>query len=178
MKTVSRYHPLLVTLHWILAVLIIAMLGVGIFKLDRTANTDLGKIDLLLAHMSIGMAILLLMLIRFAVRLRTARPQPATTGSPLLDRLAPITHYGFYVLIVLMVASGISTAILAGLNYSVFQHSGEPLPASFRAYPTFIAHATLALLLIILIALHVLAALYHHVVRRDGPFRRMGFGQR
>jgi cytochrome b561 len=178
MKTVSRYHPLLVTLHWLLAVLIIAMLGVGIFKLDRMPNTDPAKIDLLLAHMSIGMTILLLMAIRFVVRLRTARPARATTGSSLLDRLAPITHYGFYGAVLLMVASGFSTAILAGLNRSVFLHSGEPLPVNFRAYPTFVAHASLALLLIILIALHVLAALYHQFVRKDGLFRRMGFGRR
>jgi cytochrome b561 len=33
-------------------------------------------------------------------------------------------------------------------------------------------------LLVGLIVLHVLAALYHHVVRRDGLFRRMSFGRR
>jgi cytochrome b561 len=77
-----------------------------------------------------------------------------------------------------MVSSGYATALLAGLNRIVFQKSGEPLPASFNVYPSFIAHGTIAALLTAFIALHVLAALYHQFVRRDGLFRRMFFGRR
>jgi hypothetical protein len=62
MKTVlvSRYHPLLVTLHWLLAVLIIAMLCIGFLVLAPMPSTDPRKIGILLVHMSIGMAILAL----------------------------------------------------------------------------------------------------------------------
>jgi len=66
------------------------------------------------------------MAVRLIVRLRTSRPPNATTGYPRLDRLAPITHYGFYVLVLQMVATGYATAILAGLNRSMFQGSGDP----------------------------------------------------
>jgi len=141
-------------------------------------NTDAEKIAVLRLHMAGGMLILLLMVIRFLVRLLTSRPADATTGSPSLDRLAPLTHYGFYLLVILMVATGYSTGILAGLPAIVFGGSGDPLPASFDVYPTFIAHSYLAIALVALIALHVMTALYHHFVLRDGLFRRMAFGRR
>ncbi len=178
MRQVTRYHPLLVTLHWLLAVLIIAALGVGFFMLAALPNDDPAKIRVLLVHMAVGMAILALMAIRFAVRLLTARPAAATTGYPSLDRLAPLTHYAFYVLVLAMVATGFATALLAGLNRSVFQGTGEALPPDFDAYPSFVAHGYLAALLAGFLALHVLAALYHQFVRKDALFRRMAFGRR
>ena len=174
---VARYHPLLVALHWLLAFLIIAALLAGFFLLARMPNSDPQKIRVLLVQV-IGMTILALMIVRFIVRMLTSRPAPATTGHPFIDRIAPVTHYGFYVLVLLMVATGYATAILAGLNRIVFQGSGEPLPENFAVYPTFIAHGYIALILAGFIVLHVLAALYHQFVRRDGLFRRMWFGRR
>jgi cytochrome b561 len=178
MKQVTRYHPLLVALHWLLAFLIIASLFAGFFLLEQMPNSDPQKIRVLLVHMVIGMGILALMVVRFVIRMLTSHPEPATTGYAFLDRLAPVTHYGFYVLVVLMVATGYATAILAGLNRIVFQHSGEPLPESFEAYPTFIAHGFIAFVLAGFVVLHVLAALYHQFVRRDRLFRRIWFGRR
>lgn len=180
MKTilVSRYHPLLVTLHWLVALLIAGMLAIGFFKLAAMPNSDPEKIGILLIHMTVGMSILALTSIRLVVRLRTAKPAEATAGHPVLDRIAPVIHYGFYVLVLLMAATGLATAILAGLNRSVFQGSGEPLPPSFAVYPAFVAHGWLALLLAGLVGLHVIAALYHQFARKDRLFQRMWFGQR
>jgi cytochrome b561 len=174
---VSRYHPLLVTLHWLLAVLIVAMVCVGFLLLAPMPNIDQQKIGILLIHMSVGMFILAVMLVRFIVRLWTVRPAAATTGHALLDRIAPVTHYGFYVLVLLMAGTGLATAILAGHNRRVFQGSGEPLPPSFAAYPTFVAHGYFALVLAGLIILRALAALYHQFARKDRLFRRMWFGR-
>jgi cytochrome b561 len=178
MKQVTRYHPLLVTLHWVLAVLTIAELSLGLFGLAARPNSDPQKIDVLRVHMPGGMLIVALMVIRIIVRMRTSRPAEATTGYPLLDRIAPISHYGFYVLVVLIVGTGFATAIIAGLGEIVFGPSGVPLPASLMIYPTFVAHVLFALLLVGFISLHVLAALYHQFVKRDGLFRRMSFGKR
>lgn len=54
MTQVTRYHPLLVTLHWLLAVLIIAALGVGFFVLAAQPNDDPAKIRVLLVHMAVS----------------------------------------------------------------------------------------------------------------------------
>ncbi len=141
-------------------------------------NDDPAKLRILLVHMAGGMVILALMAIRLLVRLMTRHPAAATTGYPSLDRLAPLAHYGFYGLVLLMVATGFATAILAGLNRSVFQGTGEPLSVDFDAYPSFVAHSWLAAVFPGVLALHVVAALYHQFVRRDALFRRMGFGRR
>jgi cytochrome b561 len=178
MKSVSRYSPALVAFHWVLAVLIIAVLPVGFLVLAPMPNTDPQKLQLLMFHMAGGMFILTLMVIRFIVRMTSDRPAAQSIGNAAADRLAPVTHYGFYVLILLMAATGLATALTAGLNRSVFQHSGEPLPADFDAIPVFGAHEFFATLLVVFIVLHVLAALYHQFVRKDGLFRRMWFGAR
>jgi cytochrome b561 len=136
MKQISRYHPLLVTLHWVLAVLIIAELSLGFFGLAATSNSDPQKIGLLRVHMPGGVLIVALTVIGFIVRMRTSRPVEATTGYPLLERIAPISYYGLYILIVLIVGTGFATAVIAGLGEIVFGPSGVPLPDSLMIYPT------------------------------------------
>src|SRR6476660_2044781 len=145
MKQVTRYHPLLVTLHWLLAFLIIAAFLAGFFLLARMPNSDPQKIRVLLVHMTAGMTILALMVVRFIVRMLTSRPAPATTGHPFLDRIAPVTHYGFYVLVLLNGGNRFVTAMLSGSNKNLLQGSGEPLPENVAVYPTFIAHGYIAL---------------------------------
>jgi cytochrome b561 len=60
----------------------------------------------------------------------------------------------------------------------VFGGSGDPLPADFAAYPSWIAHIALAVLLVGLIGLHLLAALCHRLVRKDRLLQRMLLGRR
>lgn len=92
-----------------------------------TPNSDPQKIDLLRLHIAGGVLILGLMVIRFSVRMRTSRAADATTPYPLVDRLAPISHYGFYLLVLQMVGTGFATAILSGLNVIVLGPSGARL---------------------------------------------------
>jgi cytochrome b561 len=171
----SRYQPVLVALHWLLALMIIGLLCLGFFVLADMPNTDPKKLDILVWHMAGGMFVLVLMILRVIIRLRSARPATATTGSPLLDRLSSIAHAGFYVIVFLMIASGWFTGWLIS---GVFQHNGETLPSTFAVFPSFRAHAVLATLLAILIAGHIAAAFYHQFVLKDGLFRRMWFGER
>jgi cytochrome b561 len=177
-KQTLRYHPLLAALHWLLAVAIVAMLAIGYFWLAPMPNTDPRKIGILMLHMSGGTLIVILMVIRLITRMRTRHPAPATTGHPLLDRIAPLTHYGFYVVVFAMVGSGFSTAIQSGLNQIVFGRTGEPLPASLTEYPAFVTHMVLAAVLAGLILLHVLAAFFHHFIKKDGLLGRMSLRRR
>jgi cytochrome b561 len=50
-----------VALHWLLAVLVVAMLCVGFFLAEATPNTDPRKIGILMVHMSVGMLVVALM---------------------------------------------------------------------------------------------------------------------
>ncbi len=168
-----RYHPALAALHWLLAALIGIALAIGFFVLAPMANDAPEKLAVLRWHMVAGIAILVLMLIRFAVRWATRRPAPASTGSPLLDRLAPAMHYALYAVVILMAASGIGIAVQAGLPDIVFRGSGAPLPETFAAFRPRAAHGVLAWLLVALVALHVAAAAFHQLVRRDRLLSRM-----
>ncbi len=170
----SRYQPALVALHWLVALLIVGLLCLGYLVLDDMPNSDPSKLEILVWHMSGGMLVLLLMIARVIVRIRSAKPGTAHTGSPALDRLATLGHYSLYAIVFLMIATGWTTGLLIS---GAFVPGGK-LPDSFDVLPSFRMHETLATVLLILIAGHILAALYHQFALKDGLFRRMWFGKR
>lgn len=173
--TPRRYHPALVALHWLLAVLLVAALVAGGVVLEDTPNSDPSKVDSLRAHMTLGIAILVLMLVRLAVRLFTRRPAPAVEGP--LAAVAAVTHWGLYAAAIGMAASGMALSVAAGLPGIVFGGEGA-LPADFAGFTARVVHGLFANILMLLILLHVAAALWHQVVRRDGLMARMWFGPR
>lgn len=172
----SRYHPLLVTLHWLLAIFIFGLLAAGTFVLAPTPNSDPGKLLSFQMHMGLGVTVLFLMVLRLAVRLTTRQPARAETGHPLLDRLARATHWALYAVAITMAASGMALSVASGLPDAVF--GTGTLPADFSEYPARQVHGFLARALMALIALHVAAALWHQFIRGDGIFARIWFGPR
>jgi cytochrome b561 len=176
MTLVSRYHSLLVALHWILAVLIIAALALGALVMVKIPNTDPMKIEALRSHMIGGTLILVLMLVRLFVRVRTEHPAPPSAGHPLLDRLAWASHRMLYVAVLALAISGLIMALQTGLPGILF--GGGTLPADFWVYPIRSVHYLISRVLMIVIALHIVGALYHTLLLRDGLLRRMFFGRR
>lgn len=176
MTEVSRYHPLLVALHWFLAALVIAALALGVLVMIRIPNTDPMKIEALRPHMIGGTVILVLMLVRLVVRVRSRHPAPPSTGNRMLDWLAWGSHRLLYVAVLGQAGSGLALALQSGLPGIVF--GGGSLPPDFWIYPLRTVHYLFSRLLMALIALHVAGALYHTLVLRDGLMRRMLFGRR
>jgi cytochrome b561 len=174
--TVDRYYPALVVLHWILGLLILLGLFMGTFSLERLPNSDPSKLDSLMGHMINGAVIGCLMVVRLIIRARTRRPAPAATGMAWADAVGPGTPRARYALGLAMVASGVALGVSADRPALVFGGSDQPLPATFDGSWMRVLHAVAAKLLMALIVLHVAAALWHHVVRRDGLLRRMGIG--
>lgn len=125
----SRYQPVLVALHWLLALMIIGLLCLGFFVLADMPNTDPKKLDILVWHMAGGMFVLVLMIVRLIIRLWSVRPATATTGSSLLDRLASIAHHSLYVIVFLMIATGWTTGWLIS---GVFQARWRTSARQFR----------------------------------------------
>jgi cytochrome b561 len=173
----KRYHPVLAALHWLLAFLLIGLLMGGTWSLKTVSNASPEKLNLLRMHMLMGGSILVLMLLRLVTRLTTEHPPATSTGSALLDLLAPWVHWVLYGLVFVMAGSGIGMAVRAGLPDIVFSGVGQ-LPADFSAYPQRSVHGIVAKLLFLTIALHAVAALYHHLIKRDGLLSRMWFGRR
>lgn len=172
----SRYHPALVTLHWVSALLLIVALVAGTLVLAPVPNSDPSKLLSFRLHMGLGFVIGILTLIRLAVRAKTAHPAPATTGIALADRAAPLAHWALYALILAMVGSGVALSLNSGLGNAVF--FGGEMPANFEGIAARAAHGIIATLLMITIGLHIVAAIWHQGVRKDRLLSRMGYGKR
>jgi len=172
----SRYHPLLVALHWLIALLVFMALVAGLF-LKGLANTP-EKIGPLSIHMMIGISILVLVVVRLVVHLLTKKPARATTGNALLDRIGVAVHWLLYLAVFAMALSGLGTSAQAGPADIVFRGSGEPLPSNLFVFPARIGHGFTATVLMALISIHIAAWIYHQFIRRDNLFARMLFGKR
>jgi cytochrome b561 len=174
----QRYHPILVALHWLMAVMILVALAAGGLLLANMPPDSPDKVAGLGGHMTFGMAIGVLLILRLVVRTRSTHPPQAATGNEMLDRIGRWTHWGFYVLIAGMVLTGLASALGAGLFPIVYAGAAETLPLELYDLPQRAAHGLIASLLVALIALHIAAALYHQFVLKDGLLRRMWFGKR
>ena len=175
MKKPRRYHPLLVTLHWLVALLVLLNLFIGKFVFPDQDYPELAAA----VHMAAGIAVLALIIVRFAVRQRLPRPADANSGSKLTDALARLVHYGLYLFLFIITAVGLTFALLSGRLARTFFGAG---PASGPP-PDFVfmlrgIHGLSANVLLLLIALHIAAALYHQFIRRDNLIARMWYGAR
>jgi cytochrome b561 len=183
MSLKKRYRPLWVVLHWLMALLIFITFGIGLFSLADQPNTS-AKIVPLGVHMALGIAILVIVIIRYGMRLLIFKP-PRRAAAPagailrkqpiLLERLTPITHALLYFCTALMALLGILIALPADLFSSVWGASGAALPGNFYVYPARAWHGALSLLLMVLIGQHVLAAVYHQFLRGENYLGRMWF---
>jgi cytochrome b561 len=174
----TRYHPILVILHWLLTLMIIGGLIIGWTVLEETRNDEPSRLIVLRFHMSLGLAILGLMILRFGVRVYTRKPPHADIGNTILNRSGVAVHWLFYAVVIAMCATGIATAYSAGLFAIVFGDSGHPLPTNISELLPRAAHGALSSILSLLILGHVGAALWHQYVRKDRLFGRMWFGSR
>lgn len=174
----TRYHPFVVALHWLVALMIFMALVVGGPGLEDMANDNPDKVNALAGHMIFGLVIGVLMIIRLITRRRTQAPPKADAGNALLNMGAQWAHIGLYVLVLAMVGSGIAISVSAGLAEIVFMGSGDPLPADFEVFLARGIHELIAFALFALIIAHILGWGYHQFVLKDGLIRRMGFGKR
>jgi len=78
-----------------------------------------------------------------------------------------------YVVILLIVASGIGTALFTGLIDTVFKGADSPLPSNFDNIPQAGAHEFGATTLFLLVVGHVVAAIYHQYWLKDALFSRI-----
>ncbi|MFH2040180.1 MAG: cytochrome b/b6 domain-containing protein [Chloroflexota bacterium] len=170
-STPERHHPLLVILHWLMALFIFAALAAGIF-LKGLPNTP-SKLAPLDIHMTLGTLILFLMIARLFTRYMTKRPSTVESGSLLLNKLAGLVHALLYITVISMAIAGMEISSQAGLNTP-----GASLPVDFFAFPARYGHKYIAIFLMVLISIHVAAWAYHQFVMKDNLISRMWFGKR
>lgn len=173
-STQTKYGPVAVTIHWLSAIFILAMLGSGFRAASLTDSA--AKEAVLMFHVPLGVVILLLTLLRLFWWWRVDQKPKPVAGDPAWQTFtAKAIHVLFYVVILGMAASGIGIIALSGAGSILFGADVGPLP-DFSEFLPRTPHGLGARLMLALFALHAGAALYHHFIKKDGLIRRMWFG--
>jgi len=159
-------------LHWLTAIAVFTTLLIGFTMTNSVAWHG----ALLAAHLTLGVLILLIVIVRIANRFSHKTPAlPATVGR-LEAKIAMGSELSLYALLVIQPLVGWAMLSAAGLPIRVFD--GIPLPriVPFDAQLYGVlreAHSVLAYLLVAAVAAHVSAVLLHTLTLRDGMLRRM-----
>jgi cytochrome b561 len=173
-NTTYRYGIVAITLHWLIAVMVICMLGVGLYMV--TLKLGPLKLDLFRYHKEFGLLVLMLAVLRLGWRLANTTPgYPAHV--PMWQKfLAHSVHWLLYGFLFAMPVTGYFLTCAWGYAPSFFGLFVVPPliePNENLAHLLGTVHQWLAYSLIVLICGHVGAALEHHFVEGDNILRRM-----
>jgi cytochrome b561 len=164
-------------LHWVTALVIALMIPLGVIIGNdwggRLQNSLYGL------HESLGALLIPLILARLGHRL-TNPPLPLSQDIPALQRFAAhVTHLGLYALLVVQPLVGWIAMSASGAPVTVLGFFAlPPVAPENRVFSEqlFALHSLIGLSIAGLIAAHIGAALYHHVVRKDRVLMRMIIG--
>jgi cytochrome b561 len=169
----KRFTALQRLLHWLMAICILSMLFIGVGMVSTITPKYLTLVQI---HKPLGIAILLLALIRLALRLTYGSPAlPADLPEPI--KLAAISsQYIFYTLMIAMPLIG--WAMLSAASYPVVLFGSVHLPSIVPLNPRlhtllWHAHYLLAFAFFAFILMHIAAILFHKLIRNDGVFETM-----
>jgi cytochrome b561 len=159
-------------LHWALFALIAVQVPGGLL-IEAFPRASDARLFVLSTHTSLGIAALLIVLARIARRLASGGVEP--DGPRWQRTLARAVHGALYVLMVAVPVAGYLLADARGRGIPFFGLNAPEWLATDRALAGTLedVHATLAWTLVAVVAVHVVAALWHHFVLRDDTMRRM-----
>lgn len=173
-NTSETYGIISKAFHWVIAVLVIALLAVGLIMADMETNPD--KIKLIGLHKEFGIVVLALAALRLGWKILDVSPLMPKSVGKLAVIGAKSVHFLLYVLMFAMPVSGWMMSSAAGFPVSVFGLFTMPNlvePNKELRHDLSELHEIFAWGLISLISLHVLAALFHHFYYKDNVLTRM-----
>lgn len=162
--------------HWWMFALMAVQIPLGFFMVYYGGATNFASPTGTMydAHKIIGMVLLLFFFGRIIYRLKNGAPPDEPTLEPWQKTVSHITHWAIYALLFIVPLLG----WLATSAYGPFKPFGISLPSLLSenqalAERIYRAHKLSAILLTALLAMHVGAALFHYVIRKDGVLNRM-----
>lgn len=182
-----RYSAVAILLHWASALGVLVLIGLGL-TMTHAGLAPLRQFQLYQWHKSVGITVLALTALRVLWRL-THRPPPHPAGMPARERRAAgAAHALLYLLLVGLPLTGWAVVSLSPFNIPTVLYGLVPWPhlplADLVPDPAAAegllkrVHALGAWFLAALLAVHVAAALRHHLLLRDDVLRRMLPGRR
>lgn len=175
----ERYTRTAIVLHWLIGIALLAQLAFGWIVADIPRNTP-PRGYYLNIHKSIGITLGVLIVLRLLWRLWHRPPAMPSSMVRWQQRAAVAIHRLLYALMLLMPTAGYVASNFSKHGVKFFGYMlrpwGPDLPAVYRVVNG--VHVICAYVLALVIALHVLAALHHAWLKRDGIFSRMWLGAR
>jgi len=165
-------------LHWLMAVLVLLMF-LATFGFAQ-ATTDAEKIEMLMGHSSIGSVIFLLFVIRFSKRFLFKSPRPKHNLTPLTQTSVKVGHLTLYLLLFFVPLTGYLSAKAHELPVYWF---GQINLATITGYQQSSfelirnLHQSGVQILILVVVVHIVAAVFHGLVKKDGVFSTMWPGK-
>ena len=175
-NTQQGYGWLSITIHWVMAVVLIGMFFVGNYMVDLDYYDTLYH-TLPSWHKSVGILIAGVFFFRLAWNFSQSRPGPANAATSRISHLAAVSaHLALYGLVASLIISGYLISTAKGAGIEVFEWFSVPALLSDDAQRGELAgdlHEIFGLVFIGLVALHALASLYHHFILKDNTLKRM-----
>ena len=170
----QRYPKTIVILHWVIALLIVSAFALGTVMTDMRISPT--KLQYYSYHKWIGVTVLGLVAVRLLTRLFTRAPAHPTGMSAWQAKAADAVHVLLYVLMFAVPLSGYFYTSAAG--YPVVYLGLVQLPTFIAPDPALKSslkelHELLTDVILAVVVLHVLAALKHQFIDKDGLLRRM-----
>ncbi len=150
-------------LHWLMALIILFMLGLGIYMTDFLGKEAPNRMEIYNLHKSLGVMILILIFIRLLNRLAFKAPALPDTMPKVEKTLAHLAHIALYILMIFVPLSGYLMSNSFGYPVNFFSIEMPFLvEKNFDHGKIFSeAHEILAFTLLGLVAIHVLAVIKH-----------------
>jgi len=174
-NTSISYGYVSIFFHWLSALSIFGLFGLGYYMVDLTYYHEWYKTAPEL-HKSIGIVFFILMIFRLVWRVKQIQPNHLDSHSLLEQKAGKITHTLLYWLIFTIMVAGYLISTADGRGIEVFEFVTIPAIGSIIENQEDIAglvHKWLAYVLIGLALLHALAALKHHFIDKDNTLNRI-----
>jgi cytochrome b561 len=168
----TQYSKRVVIVHWLTLALLVAAWYLG----DSLAEaTDESKATLAgyIVHIAVGGTVLLLTLFRFYFRSNDGIPAPV--GDTPMDKVAKGVHYLLYTLLFVLPVSGAMTVFTSDAGKALLAGDANLLPKEHDYHNVFahLVHEQLVNVLIVLVVVHLLGAIKHQFIMKDGLMERM-----
>ncbi len=174
----EAYSGIARLLHWLVAVIVLGLVTSGLIMVYRGKDLNIWDDltnNLYTTHKTAGLVLLALVIVRLGYRLINGAPSDEPTLTAAHRGVSHAVHWSIYALLLvipLLGWTGISMFPALG-TFGGFTIPALTSPDKETAGVVLWWHGLAAYVLISLILLHILAALYHHVIRGDNVLRRM-----
>lgn len=178
-------------LHWAMALMIILMLVVGTYMANFEKDL-IARLEMVQTHKSVGFTVFVLALIRVIWRLANRNTPALPATMPGWQKAASHgSHLALYVLLFALPLTGWLMASASPLNdegayplripnmvFGLFELP-DPFPKGSESLTNTLhtLHWGLAMAMVLILLVHLLAALKHHFVDRDTVLTRMTSGR-